>query len=94
MSSKRNQTIARARVMMYKDGVDQTLEDMTEEEYLAHANGVDGGKYLADQKKYCPENIVDQVMEHQDDLLRSVGTDELTVIAYMPYEEDGGTKYA
>ena len=50
--------------------------------------------YVADLMKYCPEHIVDQVMEHQDALLRRLGTDYLTVIAYMPYEEDGGTKYA
>ena len=78
MSSKRNQTIAIARFLMYKYGLNQQLEGMTDEEYL----------------KYCPEHIVDQVMEHQDALLRRLGTDYLTVIAYMPYEEDGGTKYA
>jgi hypothetical protein len=55
---------------------------------------LDVGQYVADLMKYCPEHIVDQVMEHQDALLRRLGTDYLTVIAYMPYEEDGGTKYA
>ena len=73
MSSKRNQTIAIARFLMYKYGLNQ---------------------HVADLMKYCPEHIVDQVMEHQDALLRRLGTDYLTVIAYMPYEEDGGTKYA
>ena len=63
-------------------------------EYLAHPIGLDVGQYVADLMKYCPEHIVDQVMEHQDALLRRLGTDYLTVIAYMPYEEDGGTKYA
>lgn len=94
MSSKRNQTIAIARFLMYKHGLNQQLEGMTDEEYLAHPIGLDVGQYVADLMKHCPEHIVDQVMEHQDALLRRLGTDYLTVIAYMPYEEDGGTKYA
>ena len=77
-----------------KYGLNQQLEGMTDEEYLAHPIGLDVGEYVADLMKYCPEHIVDQVMEHQDALLRRLGTDYLTVIAYMPYEEDGGTKYA
>ena len=36
MSSKRNQTIAIARFLMYKHGLNQQLEGMTDEEYLAH----------------------------------------------------------
>ena len=43
---------------------------MTDEEYLAHPIGLDVGQYVADLMKYCPEHIVDQVMEHQDALLR------------------------
>lgn len=93
MRSKRNQTIAIARFLMYKYGLNQQLEGMTDEEYMAHPIGLDVGQYVADLMKYCPEHIVDQVMEHQDALLRRLGTDYLTVIAYMPYEEDGGTKY-
>ena len=27
--------------------------------------------------RYCPENVVDQVMEHQDALLRRLGRDYL-----------------
>ena len=80
--------------LMYKYGLNQQLEGMTDEEYMAHPIGLDVGQYVADLMKYCPEHIVDQVMEHQDALLRRLGTDYLTVIAYMPYEEDGGTKYA
>jgi len=87
MSSKRNQTIAIARFLMYKYGLNQQLEGMTDEEYMAHPIGLDVGQYVADLMKYCPEHIVDQVMEHQDALLRRLGTDYLTVIAYMPYEE-------
>lgn len=34
MSSKRNQTIAIARFLMYKYGLNQQLEGMTDEEYL------------------------------------------------------------
>ena len=94
MSSKRNQTIAIARFLMYKHGLNQQLEGMTDEEYLAHPIGLEVGQYVADLMKYCPEHIVDQVIEHQDALLRHLGTDYLTVIAYMPYGEDGGTKYA
>ena len=70
MSSKRNQTIAIARFLMYKHGLNQQLEGMTDEEYLAHPIGLDVGQYVADLMKYCPEHIVDQVMEHQDALLR------------------------
>lgn len=36
MSSKRNQTIAIARFLMYKYGLNQQLEGMTDEEYMAH----------------------------------------------------------
>ena len=49
---------------------------------------------VKDLMRYCPENVVDQVMEHQDALLRRLGTDYLSVIAFMPYEEDGGVRYA
>ena len=52
------------------------------------------GSYVKDLMRYCPENVVDQVMEHQDALLRRLGTDYLSVIAFMPYEEDGGVRYA
>ncbi len=40
MSSKRNQTIAIARFLMYKYGLNQQLEGMTDEEYLAHPIGL------------------------------------------------------
>lgn len=56
--------------------------------------GLDVGSYVKDLMRYCPENVVDQVMEHQDALLRRLGTDYLSVIAFMPYEEDGGVRYA
>ena len=94
MSSKRNAMIIEAEADRLRHGLNQQLEGMTDEEYLAHPIGLDVGQYVADLMKYCPEHIVDQVMEHQDALLRRLGTDYLTVIAYMPYEEDGGTKYA
>ena len=48
MSSKRNQTIAIARFLMYKYGLNQQLEGMTDEEYLAHPIGLDVGEYVAD----------------------------------------------
>ena len=52
MSSKRNQTIAIARFLMYKYGLNQQLEGMTDEEYLAHPIGLDVGQYVADLMKY------------------------------------------
>ena len=48
MSSKRNQTIAIARFLMYKYGLNQQLEGMTDEEYLAHPIGLDVGQYVPD----------------------------------------------
>ena len=69
-------------------------DGMTDEEYLADPIGLDVGSYVKDLMRYCPENVVDQVMEHQDALLRRLGTDYLSVIAFMPYEEDGGVRYA
>ena len=50
MSSKRNQTIAIARFLMYKYGLNQQLEGMTDEEYLAHPIGLDVGQYCT---VYC-----------------------------------------
>ena len=76
----------------------KTSIDMVSTSEVGVSVTIDNKSYLkdivADLMKYCPEHIVDQVMEHQDALLRRLGTDYLTVIAYMPYEEDGGTKYA
>ena len=77
---------------MYKSGLNLQLDGMSYEEYLAHSIGVVVAQYVADLIKYCPEHIVDQVMEHQDALLRRLGTDYLTVIASMPYEEGGWTQ--
>lgn len=94
MSSKRNQTIAIARFLMYKHNLNQKLNSMTDDEYLSNPIGLDVGEYVRDLMRYCPENVVDQVMEHQDALLRRLGTEYLTVIAFMPYEEDGGARYA
>lgn len=50
MSSKRNQTIAIARFLMYKYGLNQQLEGMTDEEYLAHPIGLDVGQYYHHRK--------------------------------------------
>lgn len=94
MNSKRNQTIAIARFLMYKHSLNQQLDGMTDEEYLAAPIGLDVGEYVRDLMRYCSENVVDQVMEHQDALLRRLGTDYLSVIAFMPYEEEGGARYA
>ena len=89
MNSKRNQTIAIARFLMYKHSLNQQLDGMTDEEYLADPIGLDVGSYVKDLMRYCPENVVDQ-----DALLRRLGTDYLSVIAFMHYEEDGGVRYA
>ena len=94
MSSKRNQTIAIARFLMYKYGLNQQLEGMTDEEYLAHPIGLDVGQYVADLMKYCPESTVDTVLRHQDDMIRRLGEDYLSVIAYMPFDENGGADFA
>ena len=77
MNSKRNQTIAIARFLMYeaRPFLNQQLDGMTDEEYLADPIGLDVGSYVKDLMRYCPENVVDQVMEHQDALLRRLGTD-------------------
>lgn len=88
MNSKRNQTIAIARFLMYKHSLNQQLDGMTDEEYLADPIGLDVGSYVKDLMRYCPENVVDQVMEHQDALLRRLGTDYLSVIAFMMYAPD------
>lgn len=63
MNSKRNQTIAIARFLMYKHSLNQQLDGMTDEEYLADPIGLDVGSYVKDLMRYCPENVVDQVME-------------------------------
>lgn len=48
MNSKRNQTIAIARFLMYKHNLNQQLEGMTDEEYLADPIGLDVGSYVKD----------------------------------------------
>ena len=42
-NSKRNQTIAIARFLMYKHNLNQQLDGMTDEEYLADPIGLDVG---------------------------------------------------
>lgn len=94
MESKRNQTIAIARFLMYKSGLNRRLDSMTDEEYLQNPIGLDVGQYVDDLMKYCAESTVDTVMRHQDDLTRRLGEEYLSIIAYMPYDTDGGEKYA
>ena len=83
MNSKRNQTIAIARFLMYKHNLNQQLEGMTDEEYLADPIGLDVGSYVKDLMRYCPENVVDQVMEHQDALLRRLRRNPLRLAGTM-----------
>ena len=52
MNSKRNQTIAIARFLIYKHSLNQQLDGMTDEEYLAHPIGLDVGEYVRDLMRY------------------------------------------
>lgn len=94
MNNKRNQTIAIARFLMYKYRLKQQMEGMTDEEYLKHPIGLDVGQYVKGMMTYCPNHIVDQVIEYQDALLQCLGINYLSVIASMPYEKNGGIEYA
>ena len=94
MSSKRNQTIAIARFLMYKSGLTRQLDGMSDEDYLKNPIGLDVGQYVDDLMKYCPESTVDTVLRHQDDMIRRLGEDYLSVIAYMPFDENGGADFA
>ena len=69
MSSKRNQTIAIARFLMYKSGLNRQLDGMSDEDYLKNPIGLDVGQYVDDLMKYCPESTVDTVLRHQDDMI-------------------------
>lgn len=89
MGSKRNQTIAIARFLMYKSGLNRWLDGMTDEQYLQHPIGLDVGQYVDDLMKYCSENTVDTVLRHQEDMIRRLGEDYLSVIAYMPFDKEG-----
>lgn len=94
MSSKRNQTIAIARFLMYKSGLNRQLDGMSDEDYLKNPIGLDVGQYVDDLMKYCPESTVDTVLRHQDDMIRCLGEEYLSVIAYMPFDENGGADFA
>ena len=94
MSSKRNQTIAIARFLMYKSGLNRQLDGRSDEDYLKNPIGLDVGQYVDDLMKYCPESTVDTVLRHQDDMIRRLGEDYLSVIAYMPFDENGGADFA
>ena len=94
MSSKRNQTIAIARFLMYKSGLNRQRDGMSDEDYLKNPIGLDVGQYVDDLMKYCPESTVDTVLRHQDDMIRRLGEDYLSVIAYMPFDENGGADFA
>ena len=48
MNSKRNQTIAHARFLMYKHRLNPQHDGMTDEEYLADPIGLDVGSYVKD----------------------------------------------
>ena len=90
MGSKRNQTIAIARFLAYKNNLNQKLDGISDEDYLKNPLGLDVGQYVDDLIRYCPESTVDTVMQHQDDLILRLGEQYLSIIAFMPY--DGGEK--
>ena len=89
MGSKRNQTIAIARFLSYKNDLNKRLENMTEEQYTQNPIGLDVGQYVEDLLKYCPESTVDTVLRHQDDLISKFGEEYLSIVAFMPYSEGG-----
>jgi hypothetical protein len=86
MKSKRNQTIAIARFLVYKNNLNKQLEGMTDEAYMKNPLGVDVGQYVDDLMKYCPETTVDTVLRHQDDLILRIDEEYLSIIAFMSYE--------
>lgn len=88
MESKRNQTIAIARFLVYKNNLNKQLEGMSDEEYMKNPLGVDVGQYVDDLMKYCSETTVDTVLRHQEDLILRIDEKYLSIIAFMPY--DGG----
>ena len=90
MGSKRNQTIAIARFLAYKNDLNKRLEAMTDEQYMKKPIGLEVGQYVEDLLKYCPESTVDTVLKHQDDLIFRLGEDYLSIVAFMPYAEGGG----
>jgi hypothetical protein len=70
------------------------LGDISDEEYLKNPVGLDVGQYVEDLLKYCPEDTVDKVLRNQDGLLARLGERYLTVLANMPYDEEGVKVYA
>lgn len=94
MGSKRNQTIAIARFLMYKSQLSQKLDGMSDEEYLKNPVGLEVGQYVEDLMKYCPETTVDKVLRNQEGLITRLGEKYLTVLANMPYDEEGAEVYA
>lgn len=90
MGSKRNQTIAIARFLAYKNDLNKRLEAMTDEQYMKKPIGLEVGQYVDDLLKYCPESTVDTVLKHQADLILRLGEDYLSIVAFMSYAEGGG----
>jgi len=89
MGGKRNQTIAIARFLAYKNNLNKRLENMTDEQYIKAPIGLEVGQYVDDMLKYCPESTEDTVLKHQDDLISRLGEDYLSIVAFMPYTEGG-----
>lgn len=89
MGSKRNQTIAIARFLAYKNDLNKRLENITEEQYVKNPIGMEVGQYVEDLLKYCPESTVDTVLKHQDELIAQFGEEYLSIVAFMPYIEGG-----
>lgn len=89
MGSKRNQTIAIARFLAYKNDLNKRLENMTEEQYVKNPIGLEVGQYVEDLLKYCSKSTVDTVLKHQNELIAQFGEEYLSIVAFMPYGQGG-----
>ena len=88
MSSRRNQTIAIARFLVYKAQLNERLDGMSDEDYIRHPIGYKIGMYVEDLMKYCTEETVDKVLRNQRGLILRLGIEQLSILAGMPYEKE------
>lgn len=84
--NKRNQTIAIARYLAYKISLNRRLEGMSEDDYIRNPIGLDVGQYIDDLMKYCPESMVDNVMNNTNSMIMRLGEEQINVLAFMPFE--------
>ncbi len=88
MNSRRNQTIAIARFLVYKAQLNERLDGMSDEEYIKHPIGFEVGAYVEDLMKYCSEETVDKVLHNQRGLILRLGMEQLSILVGMPYEQE------